>query len=163
MTIRRLVGIDLGIASAHTVRVLHEHGSTIAKRKAVPTLESLGEVEAAALAGTPAGTRLEVVMEPTGPAWLPISVFFSNRGHDVFRVSSAKASDLCKFLSHHTKTNGTPWPDCRCSMLLGSSRCRYPAPNAPRWTGGCGSVTGSPRRPRGARSGSRTWSASSSR
>ncbi len=106
MAVRRLVGIDLGIASAHTVRVLDESGDTIAKRKAVPTVESLGEVEAVALAGAPEGTRLEVVMEPTGPAWLPISVFFADRGHDVFRVSSAKASDLRKFLSRHTKTNG---------------------------------------------------------
>lgn len=103
---RRLVGIDLGIASAHTVRVLDGSGKIIAKRKAVPTMESLAEVERAALAGCPAGTRLEVVVEPTGPAWLPIAVFFAERGHTVRRVSSAKASDLRKFLSRHTKTNG---------------------------------------------------------
>jgi transposase len=103
---RRLVGIDLGITSAHTVRVLDEEGETIAKRKAWPTTESLREVEATALAGCPAGTVLEVVMEPTGPAWLPLAVFFSARGHRVFRVSSQKAADLRRFLSRHTKTNG---------------------------------------------------------
>ena len=81
MNYRRLVGIDLGIASAHTVRVLDGTATTLAKRKAWPTVESLTEVEAAALAGAPAGTRLEVVMEPTGPAWLPIAVFFTARGH----------------------------------------------------------------------------------
>jgi transposase len=101
-----LVGIDLGIASAHTVRVLDGEGTTIAKRKAWPTLESLGDVEAAALDGCPPGTRLEVVMEPTGPAWMPIAVFFTTRGHVVHRVSSAKAHDLRRFLSRHTKTNG---------------------------------------------------------
>jgi len=106
MTHRRLVGIDLGIASAHTVRVLDETGATLAKRKAWPTVESLTEVETAALAGCPAGTRLEVVVEPTGPAWLPIAVFFARRGHVVHRVSSAKAADLRRFLSRHTKTNG---------------------------------------------------------
>jgi transposase len=106
MNIRRLVGIDLGIASAHTVRVLDEQANTITKRKAWPTTESLSEIEAAALAGCPAGTRLEVVMEPTGPAWLPIAVFFTSRGHVVHRVSSAKAHDLRRFLSRHTKTNG---------------------------------------------------------
>ena len=63
-------------------------------------------IETAALAGCPAGTRLEVVMEPTGPAWLPIAVFFASRGHLVLRVSSAKAHDLRRFLSRHTKTNG---------------------------------------------------------
>jgi transposase len=106
MNHRRLVGIDLGIASAHTVRVLDGEGQTITKRKAWPTAESLMEVEAAALVGTPVGTRLEVVVEPTGPAWLPIAVFFSRRGHIVHRVSSAKAADLRRFLSRHAKTNG---------------------------------------------------------
>ena len=106
MSDRRLVGIDLGIASAHTVRVLDGQANTLAKRKAWPTVESLSEIETAALAGCPAGTRLEVVMEPTGPAWLPIAVFFTSRGHVVHRVSSAKAHDLRRFLSRHTKTNG---------------------------------------------------------
>ena len=64
---RRLVGIDLGITSAHTVRVLAGDGGLVCRRKAVPTVESLGEVEQAALAGAAAGTRLEVVVEPTGP------------------------------------------------------------------------------------------------
>jgi transposase len=100
------VGIDLGIASAHTVRVLDETGETVAKRKCWPTIDSLGDIEAAALAGAADGTRLEVIMEPTGPAWLPIAVYFARRGHAVFRVSSAKASDLRKFFSRHTKTNG---------------------------------------------------------
>ncbi|MDA8358923.1 MAG: transposase [Actinomycetota bacterium] len=104
--VRRLVGIDLGIASAHTVRVLDGAGATIAKRKAWPTVESLGEVERAALAGAKKGTRLEVVIEPTGPAWLPIAVFFIGRGHVVYRVSSAKAADLRRFLSRHAKSNG---------------------------------------------------------
>jgi hypothetical protein len=67
MNHRRLVGIDLGIATAHTVRVLDGEGTVVAKRKAWPTVESLTAVEAAALAGCPADTRLEVVIEPTGP------------------------------------------------------------------------------------------------
>jgi hypothetical protein len=54
---RRLVGIDLGITSAHTVRVLAGDGAIVCRRKAVPTVDSLGQVERAALAGTPPGTR----------------------------------------------------------------------------------------------------------
>jgi len=103
---RRLVGIDLGIASAHTVRVLDGNGNTIAKRKAWPNLKSLNELESTALLNAPQGIRLEVVIEPTGPAWLPIAVFFSSRGHTVYRVSSAKAADLRRFLSRHAKSNG---------------------------------------------------------
>jgi transposase len=103
---RRLVGIDLGIASAHTVRVRDEAGREVCRRRCVPTVDSLTVIEQAALAGAVPGTRLEVVMEPTGPAWLPIAVFFSARGHLVFRVSSAKAADLRRFLKRHAKSNG---------------------------------------------------------
>jgi len=67
MSERRLVGIDLGIASAHTVRVLDENGDTVAKRKAWPTVESLGEVEAAALAGCAEGTRVVAGPRRHGP------------------------------------------------------------------------------------------------
>jgi transposase len=103
---RRLVGIDLGIASRHAVRVLEADGRTVCRASCVPTVESLSAVERAALAGAPAGTRLAVVFEPTGPAWMPIAVFFAGRGHAVYRVSSAKAADLRKFLRRHAKSNG---------------------------------------------------------
>jgi transposase len=102
---RRLVGIDLGIASSHTVRVLNEAGREVCRRRCMPTVASLEAVETAALAGAADGTRLEVVFEPTGPAWLPVAVFFATRGHRVFRVSSAKAADLRRFLSRHAKSN----------------------------------------------------------
>ena len=46
------------------------------------------------------------VPEPTGPAWMPIAVFFARHGHAVYRVSSAKAADLRRFLRRHAKTNG---------------------------------------------------------
>jgi transposase len=103
---RRLVGIDLGVASSHTVRVLNEDGNEVCRRRCEPTVESLTAVAQAALAGAPADTTLEVVIEPTGPAWLPVAVFFSSRGHAVYRVSSAKAADLRRFLSRHAKSNG---------------------------------------------------------
>jgi transposase len=103
---RRLVGIDLGITSAHTVCVLDESAQILARRRAWPSAQSLGELEEVAMAGIETGTRLEVVIEPTGPAWLPIAVFFIERGHLVYRVSSAKAADLRRFLSRHAKSNG---------------------------------------------------------
>ncbi|MDI1466424.1 IS110 family transposase, partial [Catellatospora sp. KI3] len=100
------MGIDLGIASAHTVRVLDGAGREVCRRRCVPTVDSLAAIEQAALAGAAGGTRLEVVIEPTGPAWLPVAVWFTARGHLVFRVSSAKAADLRRFLSRHAKSNG---------------------------------------------------------
>ena len=44
-------------------------------------------------------------MEPTGPAWLPIAVFFISRGHKVFRVPSAKAHDMRRYFSRNAKSN----------------------------------------------------------
>jgi len=135
MTERRLVGIDLGIASAHTVRVLDETGETVAKRKCWPTTDSLTQLEAAALTGAEEGTRLEVIMEPTGPAWLPIAVFFSSRGHAVFRVSSQKASDLRKFFSKHTKTNGIDADTlARLAIVDRAGLIELRLPDAPRAT-----------------------------
>jgi transposase len=132
---RRLVGIDLGITSAHTVRVLAGDGTTVCRRKAVPTIQSLGEVERAALAATAPGTRLEVVLEPTGPAWLPIAVFFGARGHTVYRVSSAKAADLRRFLSRHAKSNGID-ADTLARLPLVDPAGLHPLelPDAPRAT-----------------------------
>ena len=102
----RLVGIDLGIASRHSVRVLEADGRPVCRASCVPSAESLAAVERAALAGAPEGATLAVVFEPTGPAWMPIAVFFARRGHAVFRVSSAKAADLRRFLRRHAKSNG---------------------------------------------------------
>ncbi len=105
MSERRLAGIDLGIASEHTTRVLRGDGSEVCRRRCRPTQDSLQDLERAALVGAPAGTRLEVVIEPTGPAWRPVAVYFTRRGHLVYRVSSAKAADLRRFLSRHAKSN----------------------------------------------------------
>jgi transposase len=103
---RRLVGIDLGISSRHSVRVLEADGTVVCRSSCVPAVESLAGVERAALAGAPEGTTLAVVFEPTGPAWMPVAVFFARRGHAVYRVSPAKAADLRRFLRRHAKSNG---------------------------------------------------------
>jgi transposase len=101
----RLLGIDLGITTAHTAAILDQSGQVLGRRRCRPTVESLEAVEAAALAGAAEGTRLEVLVEPTGPAWLPVAVFFGSHGHVVYRVPSAKAADLRRFLSRHAKSN----------------------------------------------------------
>ena len=102
-------------------------------------------------------------MEPTGPAWLPIAVFFTARGHTVYRVSSAKAADLRRFLSRHAKTNGID-ADTLARLPLVDPAGLHPLQlaDAPgrRWTGACVPATGSPSRPPTTSGGSRTWSVS---
>src|SRR3546814_15190978 len=108
MTTRRIVGIDLGIASAHTVRVLDETGTTLAKRKAHPTVESLTEVERAALADCPEGTRLEVIVEPTGPAWPPIAGSFLRLGPAASRVLQPQRHKPPTLIPRTTPTHQPP-------------------------------------------------------
>ena len=160
---RRLVGIDLGIASRHSVRVLEADGRLVCRSSCVPAVESLTLMERAALAGAPEGTRLAVVFEPTGPAWLPIAVFFARRGHDVYRVSSAKAADLRRFLRRHAKSNGIDAETLARMPLAdpgGLQRLEVPGATRRRWTGGSAPATGSPAPAASTRCGSRTWSAS---
>jgi transposase len=102
---RRIVGLDLGVATAHTAQVLDEQLEVVCKRRVVPTVAGFAALEDAALAGAVPDTRLEVVIEPTGAAWLPVAIWFTRRGHTVFRVSTQKAHDLRRFLSRHAKSN----------------------------------------------------------
>ena len=102
----RVIGLDLGVTSAHSAVVLDVTGHVLLRRRVVSTVESLAELEQAALRGAPEQTRLTVVIEPTGPMWLPIAVYFGRGGHTVLRVPSAKAADLRRFLSRHAKSNG---------------------------------------------------------
>jgi hypothetical protein len=52
---RRLVGIDLGIISAHTVRVLAGDGNLVCRCKAIPTVDSLGAGGAGRAGRDPSG------------------------------------------------------------------------------------------------------------
>src|SRR5450759_2839192 len=126
-TAARCAGAPANAAASNRVRL-----STVGRARR-PTVESLTRLEAAALAGAPAGTRLEVVVKNTGPAWLPVAVFFTTRGHRVFRVASAKAADLRRFLSRHAKSNGIDADTLARLPLLapGSSNgCRLPGVEA---------------------------------
>jgi len=141
---RRLVGIDLGSPSRHSVRVLEADGQLVCRASCVPTVKSLTLVEQAALDGAAEGTRLAVVFEPTGPAWLPIAVFFARRGHDVYRVSSAKprtCAGSCAGTPNRTGSTRRRWPGFRWLTRAGCSASSCPARTPPRWTGGSGRVT----------------------
>jgi transposase len=105
MADRRLLGMDLGMTSHHVVAVLDGDGIVLARRRCRPTVDSLTSIETTALAGATPGTILEVVVESTGPAWLPVAIFFGRRGHAVYRVPASKAAALRRFLSRYAKTN----------------------------------------------------------
>jgi hypothetical protein len=82
--VRRLAGIDLGIASEHTVRVLDGAGNKVCAARCVPTRESLLAMEARALAGTSAGTRLDRSYVIQGMRMLAVTWANATRGKSVF-------------------------------------------------------------------------------
>jgi L-amino acid N-acyltransferase YncA len=134
MSCRRLVGIDLGIATAHTVRVLDGEGTIVAKRKAWnasdhgdwresgavahpwPTAESLAAVETVALAGCPDGTRLEVVIEPMARRGCRSRCSSPPGGTGCFgcpRRRPPTCAGSCPGTPSPTASTPTPWPGCR--------------------------------------------------
>ena len=102
---RRILGMDLGITSAHHAVVIDESCQVLARSRAHPTVDSLETLERLALDGAPEGTELEVVIDPTGAAWLPVAVFFTARGHRVFRPDSSRTAHLRRALARRRKTN----------------------------------------------------------
>ncbi len=160
---RRLAGIDLGIASRHSVRVLEADVRVVCRASCLPTVESLALVESAALAGAPEGTKLAAVFESAGAAWMPIAVFFARRGHGACRVSSAKAADLRRFLRRHAKPDGIDAETLARMPLAdpgGLQQLELPGPDAATLGRGCVHMNGSPGRPASTRCVSRTWSGS---
>ncbi len=137
----RLLGIDLGITSDHTAVVVDDAGSICARRRARSTVASLTALEAAALAGAEPGTHLVVVVEPTGPAWLPVAVFFGRRGHTVLRVSSGLGPPTCAgslpVTPRATALMPRRSPGCRWSPPRGWWRSSSAAPRGRGWTAAC--------------------------
>jgi len=112
---RRLAGIDLGIASRHSVRVLEAGGQVAGRSSCVPAVESLSAVEQAALAGAPEGTRLAVVsgsgwagvdadrgvLRPPRARWLP-GVVGEGRG-----LAPVLAAARCRTVLGHLQEAGS--------------------------------------------------------
>jgi Transposase len=129
------------VASDHTAVVLDETGAELARRRVRPVRASLEALRQAALAGAETGTVVEVVIEPTGPAWLPVAVFFAATGDVVYRVSSQKAADLRRYFRRHHKTNridATTWPASPSSKEGRCGRSSWPGGWPPSWTARCG-------------------------
>jgi hypothetical protein len=160
---RRLVGIDLGIISAHTVRVLAGDGSLVCRGKAIPTVDSLGEVERAALAETPGarclrwwwnrparrGCRSRCSSVPAATPWTGSA-----------RPKPMTCAGCCRAMPSPTASTPTPWPASRWSTRPGCTRwCCRMRPGR-RWTAACGPPIGSPRPPPPTSAASPTWSSS---
>lgn len=101
----RYVGMDLGLATAHTAAVLEGTERQGKPFQVEVSREGLDQLLRRATEGAEGAVKF--VLEPTGLAWVPVAAYVSAAGHAVYMVKPQKTSDLRKFLKRHTKTDGT--------------------------------------------------------
>lgn len=100
------IGIDLSIVGKHQAAVRAEsgegQGELISFRTDPSDLERLVR---RARQGLREDEPVQVVMEPTGAAWLPIASYLSQRGIKVYLVGTQKVAALRRFYSRHAKSD----------------------------------------------------------
>ena len=151
MNHRRLVGIDLGIATAHTVRVLDGEGND---RGQAQGLAHCGEPDRGRGGGAgrvpgghPAGGGDRADRAGVAADRSVLHRAAGTRCSGCRRRRPRTCAGSCPGTPRPTASTPTPWPGCRCSTRRGCGRCSCPAPSGPRWTGGSAPPTGSPARP----------------
>jgi transposase len=90
----RIIGLDLAITSAHKAVVADDTGKFLTSVFSVATwADELNTLLQRARAGVAADAPLAVVMEPTGLAWLPVSVYAQRQQVTVVCQSLCKSAD----------------------------------------------------------------------
>jgi hypothetical protein len=93
----RTIGLDLAVQAAHKAVVLDEHGRFCTPILTVHTRSSdLDLLLARARDGAPSA-EVQLVMEPTGKAWLPIAVYYARQAVPVYLVNSQEVADLRRY------------------------------------------------------------------
>ncbi len=103
----RILGIDLAVTAAHKAIVL----DMASNRFVTPVLsfetdpDALARVLNAARAGASPDVRLIAVLEATGVAWYPVSVFLEQHGVEVYRVNGQQVAELRRLYQRHAKSD----------------------------------------------------------
>jgi transposase len=99
----RTIGIDLALTEAHKAVVVDERGNVLTPvLRVTADPKDLDELLRRARQGD---EPVQVVMEPTGLAWLPIASYLRQRGVTVYLVNTQQVADLRKFYSKHAKSD----------------------------------------------------------
>ena len=102
----RIIGIDLALTSANKAVVMDDRGKFLTPVFAVATLpEAMAGLLQQAREGVEASCPVVVVMEPTGLAWLPVTVYMLLHGVTVYLVNSQQVADLRRFYKRHAKSD----------------------------------------------------------
>jgi transposase len=96
------LGIDLACSAAHVATLADAAGRLVWSnhrfRTAAVDLDGLWSK-------VPAGARLQLVMEPTRNAWVPLAAWFRARGATVILVPPEQSADLRRYYQKHTKND----------------------------------------------------------
>lgn len=102
----RIIGLDLAITSAHKAVVADDTGKFLTSVFSVETwADELNTLLQRARTGTAADSPLSVVMEPTGLAWLPVSVYAQRHQVTAYVVNSQQVADLRRYYKRHAKSD----------------------------------------------------------
>lgn len=101
------VGIDLGQKGAHHVAIRGVDGETDAGVRSLGWDPQEWDQWATAVEGRRqmATEPIQVMMEPTGTAWVTLGQWCVRRGWTAYLVKSQMVSDLRKFYQHHVKND----------------------------------------------------------
>ena len=102
----RNVGVDLGVTARHQAQVYDEVEKKIALSFSFHTSKQDMDVLCQkALSGAYEGTKLRFICEPTEMSWLPLAIYAKTHNHEIARVKSHKAHDLCRYFARHKKND----------------------------------------------------------
>ena len=96
------LGIDIACRAAHQATLADERGTFIWSGRRVFTrsgdLEDLWQ-------SVPKTQGVQVIMEPTRNAWVPLAAWFRRQGAEVCLVPPEQSADLRAYYSKHTKSD----------------------------------------------------------
>ena len=96
------LGIDLACNAAHVATLADATGRLVwSNHRFQTTAAELRRL----WSKVPVGARLQLVMEPTRNAWVPLAAWFRARGATVILVPPEQSADLRRYYQKHTKND----------------------------------------------------------
>lgn len=114
---RRIIGIDLAVTAQHQAAILDPATNQfLVKRMAFTALPAdLDRLLERARVGAGAHPELLVVLEATGMAWYPVSLYLEHHGAKVFRVHGRMTKEMRRIRTPHARSDRI---DCQTLATL---------------------------------------------
>lgn len=98
------IGIDLGIKTKSHAQIRDDQGKKLGPNYSLHvTKESLDDLCAQAKRYSSPESKIRLIVEATGMAWLPVAIYGKVHDYEVVRVKAQKVHNLRKVYSHHQK------------------------------------------------------------